>query len=261
MIYTEMTQIAYNAVQQRLQNNLPLQYSDTVCVVVTNTNAVYVGFGSADAETGSAVHAEMEAMNAMYASKDCIISAVSTMNVADFSFAPPCINCINAMLKLHPNNANAALLMPDNMICLGQAEPYFYGYDNAQSHFGFGANMQQNYGYQPNMSQMVGSQMVSMYQNGATSVYPQNPQTYFAAQGYSNIQAPMPSPQMQGFVDGANSAYYAEQPRQSVIPVENAYTGSMLRNKVNKLLDTDSELTEIQAEVEKPEKRKFKLFR
>ena len=46
MLFDEMSQIARNVVSQRMSQNMPLSFNDTICVAFTSSSKIYVGVSS-----------------------------------------------------------------------------------------------------------------------------------------------------------------------------------------------------------------------
>lgn len=129
MNYNDMKQIAQNYVAQRSQNNMPVRYDDTVCVLHTCRNNIFTGFSGLELDSrGTPVskHAEKDVINNLLMYNDLVIDCFAVFNASTLSFVPPCSNCIHSLLRLHPANANSAILTPSKVVWLGQAEQFFY---------------------------------------------------------------------------------------------------------------------------------------
>ncbi len=123
-----MAQVAQNAVNQRMSSNIPIGRNDTICVVNTLSGRVYVGFSGIDNMQGipSEKHAEIDAVNNMMMYNDVVINALTLFNITTMTVILPCVRCVETLLRLNPNNANAMVITPTNpipLISLRQAGP------------------------------------------------------------------------------------------------------------------------------------------
>ena len=273
MTFSEMTQIAYNAISQRRMNNIPVRMTDSVCIIYSANNRIYTGFSSIEANGGMNMiekHAELEAVNAMYRYNDLIIKAVSVVNVANLSFVPMCSSCINAMLGMNPNNSAAIVLMPDSAIYLSQAEQFFASQDTANQYSN--TMYGQNYPYQPNQPAYTNAQM---YQNSLG--YPNMPMPNYPAAQQVPLQTAAATPDMSTFTNVQNVVPPVQQQAQpaikkkspeekvekveasSVMMTEKSYDGKLLKNKLNRIMDDDDDMELFELN-QKSEKKRFKLF-
>lgn len=123
-----MAQVAQNAVNQRMNSNIPIGRNDTICVVNTLSGRVYVGFSGIENVQGMPVekHAEIDAVNNMMMYNDVVINSLTLLNITTMTVILPCVRCVEAILRLNPNNANAMIITPTNpipLISLRQAGP------------------------------------------------------------------------------------------------------------------------------------------
>lgn len=271
MTFSEMTQIAYNAVSQRRMNNIPVRVNDLVCIIYSANNRIYTGFSSIEANAGMQMiekHAELEAVNAMFRYNDLIIKAVTVLNVSNFGFVPMCSSCINAMLNMHPNNSAAIVLMPDSAIYLSQAEQAFASQESVNQQFNNAYG--QNYPYPPNQQAYPNTQMYPNsqgYPNMPMPNYQGVPQTPLQTapatpdmSTFSNVQNVVPPVQQQAPMKKKSPEDKVEQVEaSSVMMTEKAYDGKLLKNKLNRIMDDEVDIDLMELD-KKSEKKRFRLF-
>ena len=221
-----MAQVAQNAVNQRMSSNIPIGRNDTICVVNTLSGRVYVGFSGMDNMQGMPMekHAEIDAVNNMMMYNDVVINALTLFNITTMTVILPCVRCVEALLRLNPNNANAMVITPTNpipLMSLRQAGPMSMPVPPMQPQ----NNTKQN--SIPAAKLFGNENAFGANTNPAAAQTPQDP-------------VPSPNPEVSETAPVSSSSATSASKKSasmSAYVAEKEYGGQMLMNKLNQLLD------------------------
>ncbi len=276
MLFDEMNQIARNVASQRLSSNMPLSFNDTICVVYTSRNKIFVGVSATKMVNNIPMlcHAEMEVCNNLVSENDTSVVEMSVFSAGNFQPVLPCPDCTARIIGLNPANANTLLLLPTQSVALSQLGSFVQSQQNPQMMGSQGMPPQMG-GYQGVPQQMGGYQgmpvnqyqgmppQMGQYQGMPVNQYqgtPQQNMNTYQTMPQQTYTPPPVQPETQ-------SRYIAAQHSTSSVYLsgEDTDNGSYLKKRLNKLFDVEDEpdLEELKAKkaAEKAaSKKKFKLF-
>jgi cytidine deaminase len=106
----ETINAAHTVAIHMLESNAYISQEDTICAVRARSGRIFTGASHMN------VHAEVEAVQNMLAAGDSIIDEFVLISTHTRVQLLPCNNCISYIMSIHPENVNAAVLMPDRAI-------------------------------------------------------------------------------------------------------------------------------------------------
>ena len=275
MLFDEMNQIARNIASQRLSNNMPLSFNDTICVVYTTSGKIYVGVSAVKTVNNMPMmcHAEMEVCNNLVSENDTAIAEISVFNAGNFQPVLPCPDCAARIVGLNPHNAGTLILLPTQNVVLSQLGAFVQSQQNPQMPMGQAVPPAGGYQGMPvNQYQGMPPQM-GQYQSPPVNQYygmPQQNMSQYQAMPQQNMSQYQAMPQQQyapPVQPQTQSRYIASEHVTSSVYLsgEDTDSGSYLKGRLNKLFDVEDEpdLEDLKAKkaAEKAaSKKKFKLF-
>ncbi len=254
MLFDEMSQIARNVVTQRMSQNMPLSFNDTICVAFTTTSKIYVGVSSVTMVNNMPMqfHAEVDMCNNVMRENDTAIAEMAVFNAASLQPMLPCSDCAARIMGMNPANANTLVLLPTQNVALSQMGAYIQSQNQPQMPMGQGmvfngmpVNMGQYQGmpYQGMpMQQGMGQPMQGQQQYVMPGQQPQPQQYAMPPQpAQAPVQpaqsVPMPAPAQ----PEATKSHYTETTSQ-YLESGDTDSGSYLKNRLDKLFSVEDEL-------------------
>lgn len=262
MLFDEMNQIARNIASQRLSSNMPLSFNDTICVVYTARNKIFVGVSSTKMVNNMPMlcHAEMEVCNNLLNENDTAITEMSVFSAGNFQPVLPCPDCAARIIGLNPANANTLLLLPTQNVVLSQLGTFVQAQQNPQmmpAQAGGYQGMLPQMGVYQGMSPQMGGYQGMPAQTVGYQGMPQQPVNTYPTAPQQTYTPPPTQPAVQ--------SRYVSQTESAYLSGDDTDSGSYLKGRLNKLFDVEDEpdLEDLKAKkaAEKAaSKKKFKLF-
>lgn len=112
-----------------MESNSFVTAEDTVCALRTRYGNIFTGSSCSGRNAPGVMggHAEIEAVQAMLASRETIIDELVLISIQSGIQILPCNNCAGYIMSLHQENANCRVLMPDRAIRLIDVGRFAFG--------------------------------------------------------------------------------------------------------------------------------------
>ncbi len=254
MNMNETLSTAQSVAMQIIESNSFVSPEDTVCAVRARSGRIYTGLSRTNmTPTGPVMtHAEIEAVGNMQASGEFIVDEIVLISTQTGYQLLPCANCLGYIASLNPENANAAIIMPDRMIRISETGAFA---------------PQQGMGMMPDQQFAQPGMMPDQQYGAPQGGYMGNP-SYPPQNGgfYGGAPAGMPQNDFQQTNIAPGGMFrpqsFDEEETESVMLGENS-NGDMLKNRVHDLLKyAEDEEDEEETKSDKPAKKGlFGLFR
>lgn len=246
MLFDEMSQIARNVVTQRMSQNMPLSFNDTICVAFTANSKIYVGVSSVTMVNNMPMqfHAEVDMCNNVMRENDTAIQEMAVFNAASLQPMLPCSDCAARIMQMNPANSNTLVLLPTQNVALSQMGAYIQS--QSQTQMPMGQGMVYN-GMPVNMGQYQGMPYGGMPMQGMGQpmpaqqyAMPGQPQQQYAMPPQPTA-APVQPVEMSAPAQSATQSKYTETTSQ-YLESGDTDSGSYLKGRLDKLFSVEDEL-------------------
>lgn len=248
MLFDEMSQIARNVVSQRMSQNMPLSFNDTICVAFTSSSKIYVGVSSLTMVNNMPMqfHAEVDMCNNVMRENDTAIAEMAVFNAASLQPMLPCSDCAARIMQMNPANSNTLVLLPTQNVALSQMGAYIQSQSQPQMPMGQG--MVYN-GMPVNMGQYQGMPYGGMPMQGMGQPMPAQQQYVMPGQQPAQQYAMPPQPtsapaqpsEMSVPAQPTTQSRYTETTSQ-YLESGDTDSGSYLKGRLDKLFSVEDEL-------------------
>lgn len=126
MSYSFLIDTAIEAIKERYNRKKSPVMGDTVCAICSGSGKVYIGMNvnTMIGNIPNNIHAEIDALNKMKADNETVVKAITVFSSCNIFPIFPCNSCINLIMSLDTENANALIVTPGGNVNITEVWRY-----------------------------------------------------------------------------------------------------------------------------------------